>query len=234
MIRKQSFVPGEWYHCYNRGTDKRVIFKSAPDYKRFLMLLYAANSTKRIILSNFGKGTSVGPSLEKIVDGAHRGERLVDIGAYALMPNHFHLLLKESVEGGITTFMRKVCTGYAMSFNLKYKRTGTLFESRFKAKHISDDRYMRRIVNYIHANPAELFEPDLKIGKIGNIKNLKSKLWKYPYSSYPDYQQGVERLEAIIVQQESLRNATDVDLNFNRVITDAVDFAREEKDTKLM
>lgn len=228
MIRKISFAPGEWYHCYNRGVDKRILFKNTADYRRFVMLLYASNGTKRFILSDFGKN-SVGPSLELIIEKANRGEQLVDIGVYALMPNHYHLLLRERVEGGITSFMRKVGTGYAMSFNLKYKRAGTLFSSRFQGRHVSSDRYMRRLVHYIHANPAELFEPQFKEGVIQNRHELQSKFNAYPHSSFLDYQKGSERLEKRVLNQKALLDAVDLDFSFSGMVRDAMDFARTEK-----
>jgi len=231
MIRKIAFVPNEWYHCYNRGVDKKIIFKNTADYRRFIMLLYACNSTKRLILSNFGKNY-VGPSLDLIVK-AERGEQLVDIGAYALMPNHYHLLLRECTPGGITSFMRKIGTGYAMSFNIKYKRTGTLFSSRFQARHVLDDRYMRRLVHYIHANPVELFEPEFKKGVIKNRTILQQKLLSYQYSSFPDYQKKVNRLEKILLNQESLFDAIDFDFSFSSMIRDALDFSRTS-DTETM
>jgi putative transposase len=226
MIRKVIFAPGEWYHCYNRGVDKRILFKSSTDYKRFVMLLYASNGSQPVLLNDFGK-TSGGPSFGVVIE-KNRGEPLVNIGAYALMPNHYHLLLKERAEGGITTFMRKLGTGYAMSFNLKYHRVGTLFSSRFQARHVGSDRYMRRLVNYIHANPAELYEPGFKEGVIKDKKGLEQKLLAYPYSSFPDYQASTDRLEATLLNRETLRDATDVDLSFSRLFQDALDFARTE------
>lgn len=229
MIRKVTFAPGEWYHCYNRGVDKRVIFKNVSDYRRFVMLLYLSNGTKRFILSNFAKKSYVGPSLELIIEKADRGDQLVDVGAYALMPNHYHLLLREKTEGGLTTFMRKLGTGYAMSFNLKYHRVGTLFSSRFQARHISNDRYMRRLVHYLHANPSELYEPRFKEGIIANRKELESKMTTYPHSSFMDYQKRSDRPEKSLLNQNALLDAVDLDFSFSGMLRDAMDFARSEE-----
>jgi len=224
MIRKITFTPDEWYHCYNRGVDKRIIFKNDTDYRRFVMLLYACNGTERLILSNFGKNYA-GPTLDLIVKNK-RGKQLVDIGAYALMPNHYHLLLRESVPGGITSFMRKIGTGYAMSFNLKYKRVGALFSSKFQARHVTDDRYMRRLIHYIHANPVELFESGFKEGKIKSHKVLEQKLFSYQYSSFPDYQKNTNRLEKVVLNQKALFEAVDIDFSFSHMMRDAFDFVR--------
>ena len=118
MLRKDPFMTGEYYHIYNRGIDKRVIFKSGKDYKRFMMLLYLANSDDSfrfdVILNNQHKIFS-----EILV--IDRGQLLVSIGVWCLMTNHFHLLIRQEVDGGITKFMRKLGVGYSMYFNIKYQ-----------------------------------------------------------------------------------------------------------------
>lgn len=110
MNRKITFSVDEHYHIYNRGTDKRQIFLDHDDYDRFVKLLYLCNGTESIVFRDIPIGETY---------GFDRGETLVDIGAYCLMPNHFHLLLREKNEGGISLFMKKLSTGYSMYFNLK-------------------------------------------------------------------------------------------------------------------
>src|SRR3989338_5254383 len=128
MSRSFSFEVGEYYHCYSRGTEKRNIFLNKKDYERFIALLFACNSITTIHLSDYQKKT-----FGEIFDIV-RGDSLVDIGAYCLMSNHFHLLLHEKEEGGISIFMQKLITAYTMYFNKKYERTGALFAGRFKAE----------------------------------------------------------------------------------------------------
>jgi len=123
-VRKVSFVSGEFYHVYNRGNSRQEIFHSQTDYDRFSALLYAANGAASI--------DSREVSLEDMFT-FDRGEQQVAIGAYCLMPNHFHILVTPLVEGGLITFMRKLATGYSMYFNKKHHRTGSLFEGRFKS-----------------------------------------------------------------------------------------------------
>ncbi len=112
-----------------------------------------------------------------------RGKKLVAIGAFCLMPNHFHLVLKEVVEGGITAFMRKLGTAYTMYFNSKHKRTGNLFLRPFQSRHVSTDRYFQHLINYVHCNPAALYEPQWKTRHVVDPQFLGERIAAYPYSS---------------------------------------------------
>ncbi|MBI4093380.1 transposase [Candidatus Kaiserbacteria bacterium] len=182
MARRISFGVDEWYHCYNRGVDKREIFGSEDDAKRFLMHLYLCNGSKPVALYDIEK-----PSLPKAY-AEDRGSALVDIGAFCLMPNHYHLLIREVSEGGITSFMRKLGTAYTMYFNLKYERVGHLFSGPFRARHIANERYFQYVIQYIHCNPAELYEPGWKSGKVKNLTVLEKKLVEYPFSSLVSFE----------------------------------------------
>ena len=184
-MNRTPFAEGEWYHCYNRGVEKRRIFENTKDYERFLMLLYVCNSQKRIHLSDFGR-SGQGPTLTEVW-AAERGAPLVDVGGFCIMSNHFHLLLRPAVEKGIPLFMQKLATGYSMYFNKKNERSGTLIQGKFKSRLIDTDAYFRRVFNYIHANPAELYEPGWKQGRIKDEKGLKKKLQTYPFSSLSTY-----------------------------------------------
>lgn len=183
MATREPIVPGEWYHCFNRGVDKRRVFQSKFDYERFLALMYACNGTKSNAVSD-RRDTSLRAILED--EKLDRGEPLVEIAAYALMPNHPHFIFRELRQGGVASFMRKLFTGYTMYFNKKHKRTGALFAGAFKSKHIHDDRYLKRVTAYVLLNPADLFEPKWKEG-IANIRTLEKKLILYPYASTGDF-----------------------------------------------
>ncbi|MSU54711.1 MAG: hypothetical protein EXS48_02685, partial [Candidatus Staskawiczbacteria bacterium] len=161
MLRKDPFITGEYYHIYNRGIDKRVIFKSKKDYERFVMLLYIANSNS----DSFHLDNLINRQNKKFNEILSLGKNnpLVSIGAWCLMPNHFHLLVKQEVDGGITKFMRKIGTGYSMFFNIKYERSGSLFGGPFKSKLIGiDDDYMKHLFGYTHINPIEIHFPNWK------------------------------------------------------------------------
>src|SRR3989344_4087760 len=131
MLRKDPFITGEYYHIYNRGIDKRVIFKSKKDYERSIMLLYIANTKEFFRLDDFSNKNN--QRFNQIL-ALNRNEKLISIGVWCLMPNHFHLLIKQEADGGITKFMRKIGVGYSMFFNIKYQRTGALFGGLFKSK----------------------------------------------------------------------------------------------------
>src|SRR5665213_2524311 len=130
MERKIVFALGEYYHIYNRGVEKRKVFFDDIDRNRFVRLLFLANSNKSFVYR-----LVQGRPLNEI----DVGEKSVAIGAYTLMPNHFHILVKETKEGGISNFMEKLQTGYSMYFNKKNERVGPLFQGRFKAQHVVHD-----------------------------------------------------------------------------------------------
>src|SRR3989338_5483227 len=142
MTRSIEFADGEYYHIFNRGTEKRNIFRHNRDRERFLAGLYAANATANIHISDF-QGSTLTSVLQK-----DRGETLVDICAYCLMPNHFHLLLREKRAGGISLFMQKLITGYTMYFNLINQRSGALFQGKYRASHADNDRYLKYLISY--------------------------------------------------------------------------------------
>ena len=176
------FAPEEWYHCYSRGIDKRVVFESTSDYQRFISLLYLANTSTVLHRSNLGN-----LNYHELFTIPHK-KPLVSIGAYTLMPNHFHLLLYEKNASGISTFMQKLGTAYTMYFNVKRERSGGLFTKPFRARHISDDRYLQHIVDYIHLNSLKLFENGHKRNnKMEDKHYFMTKLKSYPFSSFPDF-----------------------------------------------
>jgi len=190
------FAPGEWYHCYSRGIDKRKVFENATDYRRFIELLYLCNTSQSIHRSDLTSYAHTD------IFSISREETIASVGAYALLPNHFHLLLYEKEEGGISTFMQKLGTAYTMYFNIKRERSGGLFTKPFRAKHVSEDRYFQHVVDYIHLNPAELFEPKWKEGLVTNMDRFFQKMLTYPYSSLADFEVRQPRPERAILGKE--------------------------------
>ncbi|MBI5077760.1 MAG: transposase [Candidatus Yonathbacteria bacterium] len=196
MIRNIIFSVDEFYHLYSRGTDKRIIFMDHHDYQRFKALLYVCNSTNPVDIAKHFRG---GRTFEELFD-IEREDTLVDIGVYCLMPNHIHLLVREKTDGGITKFMHKLLTAYSMYFNKKNSRTGSLFESKFKAKHVNTDEYLKYNFAYQHLNPVKIIDPKWKENGIADRETAKRFLMEYSYSSYPDYQ-GVVRPESKILSR---------------------------------
>ncbi len=184
MQRKTSFIEGAFYHIYNRGVDKRVIFPSTADYKRFMTLLYLSNTQENVHSENILRKTPI----ENVLN-AERGRPLVAIGAFCLMPNHFHLLITPVSKDGISRFMLKLQTGYSMYFNIKNDRTGSLFEGPFKAIHAGEDRYLKYLFSYIHLNPAALKNKRWK-ERVSTTDDTLRFVEEYPYSSLRAYLSG--------------------------------------------
>lgn len=175
-MRSIEFSVGEFYHVYNRGVDKRKIFTDQHDYQRFIDSLWVFNDeTVRDDLS-FCRRKRLGAS----------DNPCVEISTFSLMPNHIHLLLKEKVEGGMSTFMQRLGTGYTHYFNRSQERSGRLFESVFKARHIDSQAYLEHITRYIHLNPLKLYGIDWKHAPLDPIKT-RAALKDYQWSSFALY-----------------------------------------------
>jgi len=215
--RKVAFVPGEYFHIYNRGTDKRKIFHDYKDYRYFLKLLFITNSEKSFKIRDL-----------KDVYIIERGEQLVHIGAYCAMPNHFHLLITPLKEGGASKFMQKLSTGLSMHYNVKYNRTGSLFEGKFKAEHVSNDNYLKYLFSYIHLNPVKLIQPDWKTAGIKDLNIVKNYLNKYYFSSYLDHL-GENRSENLIINKQSFPNYFPDKNSFENEILDWITLDTQER-----
>jgi len=181
MSRNFNFAPGEYYHIYNRGVEKRRIFLKNYDYERMMFLLYICNNSEPVHIQNYRGLTSI----EKFL--LPRKRTIVDVGAVCLMPNHFHLLLKEKIDGGISLFMQKVTTAYTMYFNKINNHSGVLFQGTFKSKYVDKDEYLKYLYSYIHLNPAKIIEPNWKEKGIENHNKVKNFLDSYKFSSYLDF-----------------------------------------------
>ena len=176
-----------------------------------MVLLYVCNSDKPIHISNFEA-----KSLVDLFD-AERGEPLVAIGAWCLMSNHFHLLLKEIKEGGISKFINKLLTAYSMYFNIRHHRKGTLFQGRFEAEHANEDRYLKYLFSYIHLNPVKIIDSKWKERGLKNLKKTKDFLDTYEYSSYLDYR-GTKRPQNKILNKSEFPEYFENIKDFNEEI----------------
>lgn len=176
-MRTTVFANGEFFHIYNRGVDKRTVFTEKAEYERFSQSLYEFNDENH----RFGYSTISEPRINHIAERVPH----VRIVCYCLMPNHFHLLLEQLRMGGVSRFMHKLGNGYTKYFNLRHQRSGALFESSYKAKHVSTTDYLIHLSRYIHLNPLDI-NVDTDIIP-SNLSKLNSQLRRYPWSSYQQY-----------------------------------------------
>ncbi len=189
-MEKVKLVNGYYYHIYNRGVDKRDIFMDKQDYCRFIQYLYECNDKNAI--TSFGRDLKyrirngeIDKNLTSIVIRPRK--ILVEIISFSLMPNHFHLILKQTNDNGISKFMQKLGTGYTMYFNVKNERTGRLFASKYKCKHIDSDEYLKYLSRYIHLNPVDLIDSGWRERGIRDKDRVNNFLEFYKWSSYLDY-----------------------------------------------
>jgi len=175
----------ELFHVLNRGVDKRNIFMNDKDYFRFLHNMYEFNDIEISASSSAYRFKILGFASLKTEKGDR--EPLVDIHAFCLMPNHYHLLISPKVENGISRFMKKLNMGYANYFNLKYKRSGALFQGRYKSILVEDESHFLHLPYYIHMNPLDLYSPEWRGYKIKNSAKALGFLENYKWSSYLDY-----------------------------------------------
>jgi putative transposase len=170
-MRKVTFANEEYYHIYNRGVDKRDVFLDDNDYLRFLKNLREFNSN---LLREERLRAQNATSSEFDSDSeSNSDEALVEIIAYCLNRNHYHLILKQNSEKSIEKFMQKIGTGYTNYFNKKHERGGALFQGKFKAIHINSNEYLLYLSAYVNRN------------NFIHAYNGNSKEWKY--CSAPDY-----------------------------------------------
>lgn len=198
VFKKYNVLRGH-YICYNgdmelvhvlsRGVDKRKIFLDDQDNLRFIHDLFEFND-QELVNNNFYRFLERQNNIP--VEQKARLKRtprklLVDIHAFCLMPNHYHLLLSTRVENGISKFMQKLNAGYVLYFNERYERKGTLFEGRYKSVSIKNDAHFIHLPYYIHLNPLDLFAPEWRKRELKDYKKAFIFLNSYRWSSHMDY-----------------------------------------------
>lgn len=178
-MRKFKFTQGTYYHICNRSNDKTSIFFDDKDYARFLFFILAYQAP--LPFYNLGRQTSYfirhltfnisEETINRIVSN-----KMAELNAFAIMPNHFHLLIQEKTEVGKGTslYLQRIQTGYAKYFNAKYKKLGHLFQGTFRAIPIQTDQQLLYLSSYIHRNPR-------------GLREWKNKEVTYSWSSYQDF-----------------------------------------------
>jgi putative transposase len=180
-MQKPPFINGDIYHIFNRGVEKRTIFVDDSDYLRFIHSLSEFNDEGAV--SNFNyyfnpKTLEIHSLNRRLSSSRPKRMPLVELLLFTLMPNHYHLMLRQITEEGVIKFMQKIGTGYTNYFNKKYDRVGPLFQGRFRAAHIKKESHFLYLPHYIHTNPLKLADSEAS-----PLDFLKSYRW----SSFPDY-----------------------------------------------
>ena len=175
---------GDFFHILNRGVEKRKIFLDQRDYLRFTNNIRDFNDKNNVPLSYFHRTRYGSPTSVKIVTKAEN--QLVDVLCWSLLPNHFHILAQEKIEGGSGAFTRKLTGGYTLYFNIMNKRSGVLFQGKSKIIKIEKDSHFSYLPFYIFSNPIELIEPHWKEEGIKDLNKILKFLENYRYSSFPD------------------------------------------------
>ena len=189
-MRKEDFGVGSVVHVYNKGNRKQPIVLDDKDRWRFVQMLYYFNSEysqpnlfrKLHILWKFDFYSKL-----EWPDGWPDREPLVKILAVILKNNHYHLILEEIKEGGITMFMRKLGTGMTNYFNTKHKETGRLFQGSYKARRVDNDNYLKYLIVYVQVkNAFEIYPGGLRVA-VREFNKAYDFAINYPYSSLSGY-----------------------------------------------
>lgn len=173
--RKVPFFNNQIYHVFNRGIDRRPTFTDKREYKRAMDAMYYYSFKKpQKKFSYFLKLSD--EEQQEYMSTMIKSNKLVEIIAFCFMPNHFHLLLKQISDNGISKFMNNFLNSYTRYFNTKHERTGSLFLNQFKAVRIETDEQLIQVSRYIHLNPLTSYV-------VKDFDDLK----EYAWSSFKEY-----------------------------------------------
>jgi REP element-mobilizing transposase RayT len=205
-MRKHVFTNGEFYHIFNRGVDKRTIFLDRTDFERFLESMNIFNSVSPI-------GSLYEHSFAKNKLGGRTPKSLVNIICYCLNPNHYHLILEQLTSGGISEFIKRVSGGYTSYFNIKHKRSGVLFQGKFKSVHIQSNTHLLHTSAYVNLNnrvhrlqKAQVFSSwrEYENQRDGNL--CKRNIILDQFKNFSEYKEFAESsLQDILERKESAR-----------------------------
>jgi len=215
--RYVPLVQDYYYHIFNRGVNKRPIFKSKYEYGRFLLLLRFYNSLE--YPTKFSKFIKLSVDQRKeIWNRLDKEKTHTDILSYCLMPNHFHLLLKQNSKNGISKLLGNLQNSYARYFNIKNERIGHLFQGQFKAVKIDSEEQLLHVSRYIHLNPYSS----------AVVKDLNT-LQKYEWSSLPEYLDKVPF--SLCSKEDIIGNFRDKE-SYKKFVLDNADYQKELENIK--
>lgn len=205
-MRRVPIVTSQIYHIFNRGVNKNEIFFKDEDYKRF----FQASIHYKTKNSKFSYEKLVLTFNDPVSLGREENEPKVQILAYSLMPNHFHFLIKQLVDDGLTSYIRQLANSYAHYVNVKYRRIGPLFQGRFKSVLIESDEQLIHVSRYIHLNPL--------------VSDLVSDLKNYRWSSYLSY---VGNYNHGLCDPKLVLDFFKSKLEYEKFVLDQEDYAKE-------
>lgn len=209
--RKVIFANEQVYHILNRGVAQTPIFLKTREYQRFLDLLdFYRYERPPLSFSHYSRLSS--EEKNKFIKALREKEKLVEIFAYCLMPNHFHLLLQQLQNDGILKVLSNLQDSYVRFFNLRNERKGPLFESVFKAIGIETDEQLLHVSRYIHLNPSTSY--------LTTIQNLSV----YPWSSFPEY---LEKRLPIITSAEIIITLAGGKKQYEKFVFDQAEYQRD-------
>ena len=200
-MRKSDFITGSYYHVYNRGVDHRRLFQSEEDFQRFYESLYLFNNEKY-------QHVNGDPQLRTyLLSGyetlEHERNPFVSILSFCLMPNHYHLFVRQNIDEGISKFMHRLRMGYSKYFNQKYERSGSLYEGTFKAIPVQKEPYFSHLSRYIHLNALDITDLNWRDKSISDWGKVIALLDAYKWSSHHVFE---GRGQILPVVDEEIRN----------------------------
>lgn len=228
MLRKEKFVPGEYYHIYSRTILNSAEFKNYKNAGRLKQAFLISNSTNSSEAFQFIRNYKNAPT-EDILKILESGKKLIDILCYTIMPDHYHLLVREIKDDGIKNFIHKCNTSIAKYINIKNERRGPLFESRFKSKHINTNEYLLHLSLYIHLNPLDfLVGKDWRKHALKNWPLIKPKLLNYQWSSLKHFL-NITQKNPIISGAEIIKEQFDSEKEYENFLRDWLEESTEDK-----
>jgi len=208
-MRKHPLITGQYYHIYNRGVDKRDIFMNKEDLLRFILSVREFNIVTPV--GSIRDKTKYSPEVKPLIDGGP----LVSIVCYCFNPNHFHFIVKQEIDGGISEFFKRLLGGYTMYFNEIHKRSGSLFQGTFKSHLLEKDGYVFKIWPYVNMNYM-----------VHDIPLEKNQL---VFASDKEYENMNFDLVSEIEAKNLLGFYGDNNLNFKKECLSVIDMIRNER-----
>lgn len=203
--RQTIFANQQIYHVFNRGVEKRTTFLDKKDYQRFLETMNYYQIKNPPVRFSYKDRPAM-------INTAKNGSPLVEILSFCLMPNHFHLLLRQVEEKGITIFLNKLSNSYTRYFNTRNHRLGPLFQGTFKTARVEDDEQLLHVSRYIHLNPL--------------VSYLTKDLRMYPYSSYKEFL----GLAKGFCQKKTVLDFFESPAHYETFVLNQADYAKSLKD----